>query len=125
MIGEVLHCAYAPHELVLQWADRHCNLQAALESYLQRGAVLLKHEVKPLWCSSTDHKHSHGDVNGEAAKQKGQLRYKCPLCQQALCGRPISAFTGDCWWEATSDLMLPSESLHLLKRCVALLTQGG
>lgn len=61
---------YAPPELVLQRADAHRRLHAALYRHLQRAAVLLEQEVPPLWCSSSNHKHSHGDVNGEAATIK-------------------------------------------------------
>lgn len=70
MLAEVLYSGYPPHELVLQWADSHCNLHAALYRHLQRGAVLLKQEVPPLWCSSANHKHGHGDVDREAENKK-------------------------------------------------------
>lgn len=100
---------YPPHELVLQWADSHCNLHAALYRHLQRVAVLLKQEVPPLWCSSTDHKHSHGDVDREAENRRLSIQlhfisiyyqhYVSSDYRQYLCGRLTSKFLkskGDC-----------------------------
>lgn len=61
-----LPTAVLPGELVLQLAGAHRILHATLHRHLQRGAVLLKQEVKALGRAGADHKHGHGDVDRKA-----------------------------------------------------------
>lgn len=64
---------YSPLELVLQVADGHGSFHAALDGHLHWSAVLLKQEVPPLWCSSSNHEHSHCDVNWKAKNRQDNL----------------------------------------------------
>lgn len=69
---------YSQLELVLQVADGHGSFHAALDGHLHGSAVLLKQEVPPLWCASSDHKHSHCDVNWKTTNiDKPSLIFVC------------------------------------------------
>lgn len=136
---------YPPFKLVLQRGDAHRTFQAAFHRHLERVSVLLKQEVPPLWCSSSNHKHSHGDVNREAEKREG-IEFS-NNSQKAWKNKFFSTLTVQLWQQTvickdlrtiicrrqlvcsfrtmTPDLMVPSESFHWLKSCVALATQGG
>lgn len=68
-----LYIMYPPLELLLQRTGGHCRFHAALYRHLQGTAVLLQQEVPPLWCSSSNQKHRHGDVDREAKNRQGSI----------------------------------------------------
>ena len=137
---------YPPFKFVLQRGDGHRTFQAAFYRHLERVLVLLKQEVPPLWCSSSNHKNSHSDVNREA-ENRGGIEFS-NSSQKAWKNKSFSTLRIQLWLQTvickedfrtiicrrllvcslrtvTPDLMVPSESFHWLKSSVALATQGG